>query len=296
MFANILTSTRLMAPEQKERWRRTGIGSSDIAAICGIHRWKTSLEVYLDKIGKPQEQVHSERIYIGTKMKVVIAQQFSERQGLRTVRRNMIYAHPSYPYLIATIERWVVGDGAGLLCKSVGEYMLHEWDDGRVPDMVALQCQHYMAVTGASHWWIAALIGGNKLRIIRLDRDDEQIRSLIYSAALFWNEHVLPRRPPAVDGSPAAVKLLQNQYPADSVSDACITLPEQAREYVEQYKRAAQDEKAVARRKAEAENHLKQMLGHHQRGRIGSDTVEWKTINSRTGNRESFRRFQIISR
>ena len=44
-----------MTPEQRQAWlaeRRTGIGGSDAAAACGLSKYKTRLELWLDKRGE----------------------------------------------------------------------------------------------------------------------------------------------------------------------------------------------------------------------------------------------------
>ena len=41
----------------REAWldrRRAGIGGSDVAALLGLSRWKTPLDVFLDKTGRSE--------------------------------------------------------------------------------------------------------------------------------------------------------------------------------------------------------------------------------------------------
>jgi predicted phage-related endonuclease len=42
------------------QYRRNGIGGSDLAAICGISKYKTLLNVYLEKLGEAPEDTMSE--------------------------------------------------------------------------------------------------------------------------------------------------------------------------------------------------------------------------------------------
>ncbi|CAM4489992.1 YqaJ viral recombinase family nuclease [Paenibacillus tarimensis] len=296
MGASIVTHTRLMSAEERAAWRRTGIGGSDIAAVLGMNPWKTALEVYLEKIGESQREEPTEKMKLGLSMKGVIARQFSEQTGLRTLRRNMIYAHSQHRHLIASVDRWVVGDGAGLLCKSTGEYSNPEWDGGKVPLVTLLQCQHYMAVMGADHWWVAALVGGNKLKIVRVERDEAAIQRIIRQGLQFWEGHVKAGHPPELDGSEGAVRLLRKQFPADdSCMDSCKLLPREAEDWIAKYREAEAEEKAAFRRKTEAENRLKQMLGQYERGKAGGVLVEWRTVRSRTGNRQHYRRFRLTA-
>lgn len=45
-----------MTTSERLEWlktRQTGIGGSDVAAILGLSKWKTPLDVYNDKIAEP---------------------------------------------------------------------------------------------------------------------------------------------------------------------------------------------------------------------------------------------------
>ena len=64
--------------------RRSGIGGSDVAAILGLNRYKSALDIYNDKISteEPKEQ-QSESAYFGTILEDVVAKEFSKRTGLK---------------------------------------------------------------------------------------------------------------------------------------------------------------------------------------------------------------------
>jgi len=294
MRARIVTQTRTLTTEERLSWLRGGVEGSDIAAICGKDRWKTALEVYLDKTGERPAVKVTEPMRAGRDLKSYIAARFTEQTGLRTRRRHFIYRHAEHDYLIAAVDRWVVGDDAGLLCKSVGEYNKQEWENGSVPQEVELRCQHLMAVTDTCHWWVAAFIGGNKLRVVRVERSGAGIRELTAAAARFWNEHVRKRIRPSIDGSEASASLLGRMYEPESTVPNRIELPGEAREWVELYKSACEEEKRSLRKKTEAENHLKSLLGSNESGVIGYDRVEWRTVRRKAGL-EPYRRFMIYA-
>ncbi len=292
MRARVLTQTRTLTNEEREVWQRKGITGRDIAAICGADRWRTSLEVYLEKIGQSPPGRVTEPMRIGREIKSFIAQRFAEQTGFRTHRRNMIYQHVEHDFLLATMDRWVVGDDAGLLCRSVGEYRKQEWQDGRIPQETQLQCQHLMAVTDTGHWWVAALIGGNKLHIVRVERSEAQIERLVKDASQFWTRHVNDHVQPEVDGSDAARELLGRMYGPDSAAANRIVLPDEAGVWVKQYRTACEEERITLRKKTEAENYLKALLGANESGVIGSDRVEWRTVQHKNGARQ-YRRFAV---
>ena len=100
--------------------------------------------------------------YFGNVLEEVVAQEFAKRTGLKVQRRNAILQHPAYPWMLANVDRLIVGERIGLECKTASEYLKKEWEGEEIPVTYLLQCQHYMAVTGYEAWWIAVLIGGNK--------------------------------------------------------------------------------------------------------------------------------------
>lgn len=49
MNANILVETEGLSHEEWLRWRKKGIGGSDVSAILGINKWTSAIELWLDK-------------------------------------------------------------------------------------------------------------------------------------------------------------------------------------------------------------------------------------------------------
>lgn len=50
------------------------------------------------------------------------------------------------PFMLADVDRMVVGENAGLECKTASPYMADKWKDGRIPLSYQIQCFHYMSV------------------------------------------------------------------------------------------------------------------------------------------------------
>ena len=278
--AMILANTSEMSHEEWLQARRKGIGGSDAAAIAGLNKWKSPVAVYLEKIGQaPEESVNSEAAYWGTMLEDVVAQEFAKRTGLKVRRKNAILQHPEYPFMLANVDRLIVGEKAGLECKTASEYLKEEWKDDEVPAPYLIQCQHYMAVTGFDSWWIAVLIGGNKFIYKKIERDEEIIQYLIQIESDFWNHHVLKKNPPMFDGSNASSELLKTLYPAAKFDEE-IELPSDASELITKYEQAKQEEAEAAARRMEAENQLKAMLGDYEKAFAGERIVTWKNVCS----------------
>jgi putative phage-type endonuclease len=278
--AVVLANTNEMNHEEWLQARRKGIGGSDAAAIAGLNKWKSPVAVYLEKIGQaPEEKVNNEAAYWGTMLEDVVAQEFTKRTGLKVRRRNAILQHPEHSFMLTNVDRFIVGEKTGLECKTASEYLKEEWKDNEVPAQYLLQCQHYMAVTGFDSWWIAVLIGGNKFVYKKIERDEDIIEYLIQIESDFWNKHVIPRVPPAFDGSDASSDLLKDLYPTAKFDEE-IELPPDASEWITKYEQAKQEEAEAAERRKEAENQLKAMLGDYEKGFAGERIITWKNVRS----------------
>ncbi len=278
MAVVIAATTKDMSSEQWIEERRKGIGGSDAAAVAGLSRYRTPIQVYMEKLGLVDPPEENEAMYWGKKLEDLVAEEFSVRTGLKVRRKNAILKHPKYPWMLANVDRLIVGRDEGLECKTAGAYKAGEWEGDEIPWEYAIQCYHYMAVTGYSAWWIAVLIGGNRFVYKRIDRDEEIIANLIKIEADFWQNHVLKQIPPDPDGSPASSELVKRLYPESNGLE--VYLPSAVERWIEQYEQAAKEEKAAAERKEEAANNIKMLLGECEVGRFRDWMITWRTITS----------------
>ena len=192
--------------------RQCGIGGSDIGAILGVNKYKTPFEVYLEKtepITEVSEQ--SESAYWGDQFEEVVAKEFEKRTGRKVRRDRKHYKHKDYPYMVANIDRRVVGENSILECKTANQYLVNEWQEDEIPASYLLQVQHYLFVTGSEKGYIAVLIGGQKFIWKEVSRDEELIQMIIEAEKDFW-KMVQDKTPPALDGSSAAEKYLKEKY------------------------------------------------------------------------------------
>ena len=283
----VAASTREMTREQWLEERRKGIGGSDAAAVAGLSRYRTPIQVYMEKLGLVEPPEENEAMYWGKKLEDLVAEEFSVRTGMKVRRCRAILRHPEHPFMLANVDRLIVGRNEGLECKTAGAYKTSEWEGDEIPWEYAIQCHHYMAVTGFSAWWIAVLIGGNRFVYKRIERDEEIIRNLIKIEEDFWHNHVLKRIPPEPDGSEASSEFLRQLYPTSN--GQAVDLPPDVESLIQQYEQAAEEEKAAAARKEEAENKIKALLGEYEYGFWKDRKVTWKTM---TTNRFDTKRFQ----
>lgn len=288
MQAEVLTLTVDMSREEWLKARKVGIGGSDASAIAGLNKWKSPVGVYLDKTGQaPDEDLAGEAAYWGNVMEDIVAQEFSRRTGLKVRRRNAILKHPEHSFMLANVDRLIVGAREGLECKTASEYLKDLWEGEEIPASYLLQCQHYMAVTGYTAWHIAVLIGGNKFVYKKIERDEELIQYLLDIEKNFWEEHVLKQIPPTFDGSDASVELLKALYP-EAKPNTEILLPADTSTYLEALDQVNYDLKQLETQKKEYENKIKALMGENEKAIAGERIITWKSI---TSNRFDSKRF-----
>lgn len=198
----------------REEWlqlRKQGIGGSDAGAVCGLNPYSSPMKVFADKTSDETEEINNEAVRIGNDLEQYVAERFMEASGLKVRRSNYMYRNKDYPFMIADIDRLVIGEDAGLECKTAGAYSADKWADGKIPLHYVMQCYHYMAVTGKRTWYIACVILGREFTYRKLTWDDALIGQLIQVEKEFWENHVVPGIMPQPDGSDACDGVL-NQY------------------------------------------------------------------------------------
>jgi putative phage-type endonuclease len=209
----------------RDEWlkiRKGGIGSSDAGAAVGLHPYKSPLELWMEKTGRdgglPKTDPNDETspMYWGTLLESIVASHYTKRTGNKVRRINAVLQHPTEPWMLANIDREVIGaaDVQILECKTAGMNGARLWKEG-VPDYVQLQVMHQLAVTGKHAADVAVLICGQELQIHRIDRDEAMIARLIDLERYFWRFVELDIAPPA-DGSDSADVALRCLYPQDS--------------------------------------------------------------------------------
>lgn len=194
------------------RLRKSGIGGSDAGAICGVNPYSSAMKVFRDKTGGEVEEQDSEAIRIGHDLEDYVAQRFTEATGLKVRKSNFMYRSVEHPFMIADVDRMVVGEDAGLECKTASAYNADKWADGDIPLHYVMQCYHYMAVTGKHTWYIAAVILGREFTYRKLEWDDELISRLTGIEEDFWKEHVVKGIIPPPDGSRACDEVLEQYF------------------------------------------------------------------------------------
>lgn len=207
----------MLTPEQLEA-RKSGIGGSDVAPIMGLSPWKDANAVYLEKRGEIDEDDIGDKefVHFGNVLEQVVADEYTRRHGEKLQRRNELLRHPKYDFLIANIDRKIVGRPAVFEAKTADKWSRGKWgEDGtdEIPDYYRVQVEHYFNVTGYDEGVLAVLIGGNEFRHYPIQRNAELSEMLMEGCIKFW-ERVQKGFPPEIDYMHAtAIDTLKKMYP-----------------------------------------------------------------------------------
>ena len=280
----------IMANQQFLQTRKTGIGGSDIAAILGVSKFKTALDVFLSKTtDQPEEE--NELFYWGHALENPIIDRFVKETGFSVLRQPETQRSTEHEFLLANADALILdedGKPQGILeIKTSSAYKTKEWsvDDGEaIPLEYSAQVQWYMGIFDVDFAYLAVLIGGNQYRHYRIERDKELFGMMRDRAVAFWQNHVLTGTPPA----PQNAEDVQKLYPQDDGGSK-----EADSETLQAYNELCEIKtqiKALETKKAAAENILKEKIGEAaQMQHNGEKLFTWKTQSSSRFNSSAFK-------
>jgi putative phage-type endonuclease len=290
--------------------RRKGIGGSDAAAIIGLNPWATPYMVWADKTGRLPPKEDIEIMRQGRDLEQYVAERWMEETGKKCRRKTKMLSNPTYLFALANVDRWVVGENAGLECKTTSIMNLKKFKGGEFPETYYCQCVHYMAVTGAERWYLGVLVLSQGFYTFVIERDEDEIKALMDAERDFW-QYVEDDTPPPVDGLNPTNQVLNTIY-NDPDEQAIDIFSEQTT--VETYLKLKLQIRELEKEKRFLEQRLKANLKDFEMGLCGDYTVQWKKqkraivsvkalkkaypkINlNKVANVKTYRRFSITER
>lgn len=261
---------------ERSEWlaeRRKSIGGSDAAAIVGLNQYASPYSVWADKTGRLPEKEDTEAMRQGRDLEQYVALRWMEETGKKCRRRTQILRNPDYPFAHANVDRWVVGEKAGLECKTTRSFNLKQFQNGEFPDRYYVQCVHYMAVTGAKRWYLAVLVLGTGFYIYTIERDEDEITALMDMERRFW-EYVEHNTPPPTDGTEATSDALKTIFKGGSTENEIDLFG--LKSALDRYTEAKQGIKELETAVKAAENEIKEYMGNSEVGRCGQILVTWE--------------------
>jgi putative phage-type endonuclease len=251
-----------MLSERQLAMRNTGIGASEMAAVCGESPFETAHDVWRRKVlGETVEPNNAMKF--GSHVEDAIASWYAEETGAKLLR-SRTRRHPTEKWMFATPDRIRMdGDRATLLeLKSVGPRTQDDWGDHpeAIPDYYRIQCEWTMEVTGLTECDIGALfLADRDFRIYHITKNQTLTALAMDIGRTFWHQNVVQQVEPPIGASDATKAYLAAKYPRHT--RALIEAPEGAEDLVLAYNAASADLKAAEARRDAAKIQLCAMIG-----------------------------------
>lgn len=206
-------------PPNSPRWyelRRLGWGGSDAAALVGLspYRDQTAYAKWVEKVTEgPGANARfadgevPEYIQWGHILEEPIREEFSRRTELEVIRFPQMVRSIKYPFMLANVDGLILEGTDNITGIYEGKTSRRDWvEDGEVviPIQYRIQGFHYMAVLELDVVHFACLVGGQKLVVVELERNDQLIEDLIAIEEHMWSK-VVEGVPPAVEAADVSV-------------------------------------------------------------------------------------------
>lgn len=279
-MAKVIANTKDMSRTEWLGVRNNYLGGSEASIVLDVNKYKTKFELWLEKTGQTElKEIDNEAIHFGNVLEDVVASEFMRRTGKRVRKINQMLQHDDHKFMMANLDRVVIGEKALLECKTASTYLAKEWEGEEIPTVYLVQINHYLAVTGFEKAYIACLIGGQKFVWKEIKRDEELINLIIEAEKHFWEFHVEGNNPPALDGSSAAEQYIKERF-EKAEKGKSIDLKAEHKDNIEDYLQLKEQKSSLETELKRIENLIKNDLADAESGMVQKFLVNWKNVSS----------------
>jgi putative phage-type endonuclease len=294
--------TETILPHNRDHWlelRTRDLTSTETPALFGCSPYITEFELaHRKRQGVVVKIEESERMKWGNRLQDAIAYGIAEDQGW-TIRRMEEYMRDPTVRIGASFD-YAIGEEGLLEIKNVDALAFRDgWlvhDDGSIeaPPHIEIQVQTQLAVSERKFAYIGALVGGNRVVLIKREPDQGTIDAIRSKANFFWSILAAGKEPEPNFEKDAAfiVSLMQRAEPGKILSakgDANFaTLAQRYRDLGQTEKQIKEEREAVKAKLLLAIGDAEKVLGDDftvSAGVVGPARVEY--------DREGYRNFRI---
>lgn len=197
----------VLKPDTHDEWleqRKNGIGGSDAGTVLGVNKYKSNVELWLEKTGQSEPEDISDKPavkfgkFAEQHLRELFKQDFPDYQV--DYHEFWMYQNDKYPFIYATLDGELTApDGSkGILeIKTTTIQNKTQWDEweDKIPDSYYAQVLHQLVATGWNFAVLKAYIRYYKdgelrvsIRHYRIDRKDAEadMQYLIECESKFW--------------------------------------------------------------------------------------------------------------
>lgn len=269
-----LVSTLDLDHDKWLEYRKNSIGGSDSATIIGLNKFKSSYSLWAEKKGYfDPTQKDSEIMRQGRDFEEYVAQRFCEATGKKVRKNNFMYLHDNYNFISANVDREIVGENAGLECKTTSVYNKTDFEK-EIPEYYYCQCMHYMAVMGYDKMYLAVLVLSKGFYWFEIKRDEAEIKALLDTEIDWWNKYILGNEIPEIDGSDSTLNAVRN------INKDVITGVKDISKLdtvLNEYEAVSKQKKFIEEKEKELKNNIIAFMGSNELGNSNKFSIFYKT-------------------
>jgi len=276
--------------------RKQFLGGSDAPVVMGVSPWRTRYQLWLEKIGTHAPEISPERQKLfdrGKRLEPVVLDMLTDEMPhliLSPHARNLRHQDAEYGFLTCEVDAEAYAAHADEISnvevKTVHPARAADWGtpgSDEIPLHYAAQVMHGLMITQRRQAIVAALIGGDDLRIYSVVRDDDLIASLRGMEVDFWLQNVLE----GVAPEPINAADLKIKYPKEYGNQ--IEGSADVIRLVSELAEMKKSEKALAELIENTETSIKSFMGDAAILMRGPDRIAtWKNQERRTFDQREF--------
>jgi len=198
--------------------RTQGLGGSDIPALLGFSKWKSPLDLYLEKTGEKENDITSKQnirhiLDMGKMLEPYVIQSFQEEEGTKVIRQQERIFHPKHKFLWGTID----GMCGNLVIevKTTASYV-EGWKNS-IPLHVLAQVAYYSYLLNSAGAKIIVMFrDSGEIRTYSYQRNQASEEQMIKLAVEFWDS-VCKKTPPVPTSYAECRLLFKNVIPDKKV-------------------------------------------------------------------------------
>lgn len=285
------------------KMRAEDITSTDAAALFGCSPYSTEFEIWhRKKSGDIVTIAENERMRWGVRLQDAIAKGICQDNGWGIMRRKDEYMRlptlrigASFDFEVAHGTEKFLLEIKNVGLDAFGKGWLIDGDNIEAPPHIELQAQHQLLVSGLNTIYIGALIGGNRVVLIKRERDHQVIEAICDRVKRFWDS-MASGISPAPDFQRDA-DFIKTLY-AYSTPGTILAANDKISKLVVHYKEASAKESEAKKNKDAAKAEMLTLIGTAEKvlgdgftisaGMIGPTHIEY--------DREGYRDFRIFTK
>lgn len=220
----------------RNKFRRIGVGGSEMASVAGVPgAFSSPYATYCDVLGLTPPRKGSWYLEDGRDLEDLVVRRFEAASGFKTRHRYAILQNSEFPHLFANVDRFVDSEDAGFEAKTY-DVRSSKFDGGEVPKPYIVQVTVYLAVTGKKRWYLSAWAYGQGTKHYLFTTDPEDTKPEWCDAMVFigpseffrceemaadFIRRLDAKDPPPVSGSDADGDAVRAMNPAETAGLSC---------------------------------------------------------------------------